>query len=347
MTGTTCSEARAARELTGRAPRGTYRRFIDRGTRPERRAWSARRRSARPAGHAPCALLDRLVLVDPAARAVQPEVLEDFGAAGAATSSRMLVSDEVRSYGQRRFDDADQRDSLPSAERRRMLPSEPAARLVRPHEPGYPPGLEDLPDPAPLHVLGALPAGGTALVGTRTPSSEGLAMASALAALLDGPIVAGLSPGIDLAVHRACARGRRPYDRVPGERTRRDRGRRAARDRRCDSARRRGRRQQIRAGRTGDAFRLMRRDRLQAAHTRAVELVETEATGGAMHTLRYAALLGRPRFAFAGRGDLVTSGNARAIAGGAQPLPCGTPRPRRASSSSSSARLRRGVRDRR
>lgn len=202
-----------------------------------------------------------------------------------------------------------------------MLPSEPAARLVRPHEPGYPPGLEDLPDPAPLHVLGALPAGGTALVGTRTPSSEGLAMASALAALLDGPIVAGLSPGIDLAVHRASLAAGVPTIAYLGSGL----GAIAAGEPRAtaDAIAHAGGgvASEYEQDEPATRYRLMRRDRLQAAHTRAVVLVETEATGGAMHTLRYAALLGRPRFAFAGRGDLVTSGNARAIAGGAQPLP--------------------------
>jgi DNA processing protein len=207
---------------------------------------------------------------------------------------------------------------LPRAERRRMIPSEAAPRLVRPGELGYPPGLEDLPDPAPLHVLGTLPAGGTALVGTRTPSSDGLAMASALAALLEGPIVAGLSVGIDLAAHRAALAAGVPTIAYLGS------GLAAVAPAATGDA-------IVRAGgglaseydqdEPATRYRLMRRDRLQAAHAQAVVLVETEATGGAMHTLRYAALLGRPRFAFAGRGDLVTSGNARAIAGGVHPLP--------------------------
>jgi len=202
-----------------------------------------------------------------------------------------------------------------------MIPLEPAARLVCPGEPGYPPGLDDLPDSAPLHVIGALPPWGTALVGTRTPSADGLAMARELAALLEAPIVAGLSPGIDLAAHLGALAAGAPTiayigsgldaiapgePQVAAEAIARSAGGLASEYERDEPATR---------------YRLMRRDRLQAAHARAVVLVETEATGGAMHTLRYAALLGRPRFAFAARGDLVTSGNARAIANGARPLP--------------------------
>jgi predicted Rossmann fold nucleotide-binding protein DprA/Smf involved in DNA uptake len=202
-----------------------------------------------------------------------------------------------------------------------MTPIEPAARLVRPGEPGYPPGLEDLPDPAPLHVVGTLPAWGTALVGTRAPSGDGLAMARELAALLDAPIVAGLSPGIDLAAHLgALAAGVATIAYLgsglgaiaPGEP-------RSTADAIALVAG--GLASEYEPDEPATRYRLMRRDRLQAAHARAVVLVETEATGGAMHTLRYAALLDRPRFAFAPRGDMVTSGNARAIANGARPLP--------------------------
>lgn len=202
-----------------------------------------------------------------------------------------------------------------------MIPTEPVARLVRPGEPGYPPGLEDLPDPAPLYVRGALPAGGTALVGTRTPTADGLAMARELAALLSAPIVAGLSPGIDLAAHRAALEAGVPtiaylgcgLAAIAGDEAR------ATADAIADGGG--GLAGEYEPDEPATRYRLMRRDRLQAAHAQAVVLVESEATGGAMHTLRYAALLGRPRFAFVTRDDIVTSGNARAIAAGAQPLP--------------------------
>jgi DNA processing protein len=65
------------------------------------------------------------------------------------------------------------------------------------------------------------------------------------------------------------------------------------------------------------AWSLKRRDRLQAAHARAVVLVVSDAAGGAMHTMRFAAQLGRPRFAL----DAEAGGNRTAIADGAIPLP--------------------------
>jgi DNA processing protein len=209
---------------------------------------------------------------------------------------------------------------LPGAESRRMIPAERMA-LVRPGDPGYPHGLEDLPDPAPLYVRGALPAGGTALIGTRTPTVDGLAMARELAALLAAPIVAGLSPGIDLAAHRAALEAGVPTIAYLGSGL----GAIAAGEPRAiaDAIARAGGglASEYEPDDPATRYRLMRRDRLQAAHARAVVLVETESTGGSMHTLRYAALLGRPRFAFAARDDLATGGNARAIAAGAQALP--------------------------
>jgi DNA processing protein len=61
---------------------------------------------------------------------------------------------------------------------------------------------------------------------------------------------------------------------------------------------------------------LTQRDRLQAAHARAVVLIESEIGGGAMHTLRFARELGRVRFAC----DRAASGNRAALADGAIPL---------------------------
>ncbi|MFN2461748.1 MAG: DNA-processing protein DprA, partial [Candidatus Velthaea sp.] len=62
---------------------------------------------------------------------------------------------------------------------------------------------------------------------------------------------------------------------------------------------------------------LVQRDRLQAAHARAVVLVESDLDGGAMHTMRFARELGRRRFAVASP----ASGNASELAGGAVALP--------------------------
>jgi DNA processing protein len=61
---------------------------------------------------------------------------------------------------------------------------------------------------------------------------------------------------------------------------------------------------------------LTQRDRLQAAHAAAVVLIESDVGGGAMHTLRFARQLGRPRFACISG----ASGNTAALADGAIPL---------------------------
>jgi DNA processing protein len=194
-----------------------------------------------------------------------------------------------------------------------------SARVVAFTDDEYPPGLRDLPDAPPfLYVRGTLVAGGTAVVGTRTASDAGLALAAELARTWPAPIVAGLARGIDAAAHRAAiergvptiayvgngigvtyppehsdledaivaAGGAIVSERLPGA-----------------AVTNRG---------------LVRRDRLQAAHATAVILVESELSGGAMHTMRYAARLGRSRYALAPRGDdPLTAGNARAITEGA------------------------------
>jgi DNA processing protein len=188
------------------------------------------------------------------------------------------------------------------------------ARVVVFADDEYPPGLRDLPDAPPfLYVRGTLVTGGTAVVGTRKASDAGLAAAAEFARTCAPPIVAGLARGIDAAAHRAAlehgiatiayvgngigatyppehraledaivaAGGAIVSERVPGA-----------------AVTNRG---------------LVRRDRLQAAHATSVILV-----GGAMHTMCYAARLGRPRYALAPRaGDSLTEGNARAIAEGA------------------------------
>lgn len=196
------------------------------------------------------------------------------------------------------------------------------ARVVSLSDGEYPAGLRDLRDPpAFLTVRGTLGDGGTAIVGTRQPSERGAAVAAELAVLVDSPVVAGLARGIDAAAHRAAvdariatiayvgnglgatyppehlaleeaivaSGGAVASERLPGERV--------------------------------SQWSLVRRDRLQAAHARAVVLVETEEREGAMQTMRFGAALGRKLFAFAPREGSPTEGNARAIADGAREVP--------------------------
>lgn len=176
-----------------------------------------------------------------------------------------------------------------------------------------------------MYVRGVLCKGGIAIVGSRTPPPEAAVFAYELATRIDEPVVAGLALGIDAAAHRgALAAGVPTVAFVgygfgctyPPEH--------AALE------------EQIVLG--GGAIAtllppgtpvsddaLVERDRLQAEYSRAVVLVSTELRGGAMHTMRFARELGRPRFAVvppAGAAELAEwSGNAASIADGATPLP--------------------------
>ena len=192
------------------------------------------------------------------------------------------------------------------------------ARLVTLGDDAYPAGLRDLPDPpAFLCVRGRLPDGGAAIVGARDASTAACAFAAELVTALGMPLVSGLARGIDAAAHRAAAAAGLPQVAYVGTGLARTfpcehaaltdaivtAGGAIASERLPDDAVTR--------------WSLVRRDRLQAAHARAVILVESDEDGGAMHTLAFARACGRPRYAL----ESVASGNRRAIAEGALPLP--------------------------
>ena len=197
----------------------------------------------------------------------------------------------------------------------------PGRRVVVAGDAGYPSGLADLADPPQrLFVAGVLSDGGTAVIGTRRPSGAALHFVAALTPLVPGPIVAGLAPGIDEAAHRAALRaGLATVAYVPGSLDEPYPDRDGALAAEIVAAGGALVAEKSDGPPTPDAF--VRRDRLQAAHARAVVLVESEIAGGAMHTMRFAAALGRPRFALAPRAGSRTDGNARALGDGALPLP--------------------------
>jgi DNA processing protein len=186
----------------------------------------------------------------------------------------------------------------------------------------YPESLRDLNDPpAFLSVRGNLPARGVAVIGTRTPPEQARRFAREFSGRLGEPIVSGLALGIDAAAHRGALDAGVPTiayvgtglgvtyppehraleeeiitnggavisERLPGE--------------------------------AATKSTLAHRDRLQAAHARAVVLIASETDGGAMLTMRFAKQLGRPRFALAAYGDRCYTGNAQAHADGARVLP--------------------------
>lgn len=196
------------------------------------------------------------------------------------------------------------------------------ASIVTLDDPNYPAGLRSLDDPpALLFVRGTLPQGGIAIIGTRTPPAPAQEFARELSRRLNTPIVSGLASGIDAAAHRGALDAGTPTvayvatglgvtyppehraleeeivahggaiatERLPGEPV--------------------------------VKWALVHRDRLQAAHARAVVLIASETDGGAMVTMRFAKQLGRPRFAIAAYGDRCYAGNAQAHADGARVLP--------------------------
>lgn len=196
------------------------------------------------------------------------------------------------------------------------------ARLVTIGEPGYPDGLRALDDPpAFLGVRGTLPAGGVAIIGTRTPPKEAQEFAREFARRLNEPIVSGLATGIDAAAHRGALDAGMPtlayvatglgITYPPEHRALEEEivahGGAIASERLPDEP--------------VAKWALVHRDRLQAAHARAVILIASEMDGGAMVTMRFAKQLGRPRFALAAYGDRCYTGNAQAHADGAHALP--------------------------
>ncbi len=192
-----------------------------------------------------------------------------------------------------------------------------SARLIALGDAAYPTGLRDLPSPpAFLCVRGELPTGGVAIVGSRDASSEACSFAYDLARTLERPVVSGLARGIDAAAHRGALAAGLPQVAYVGTGIARTyppehstladeivaNGGAIASERLPED----------------DVTRwaLTQRDRLQAAHAAAVVLVESDVDGGAMHTLRFARDLGRPRFAR----KSAASGNQLAVAAGAIPL---------------------------
>jgi DNA processing protein len=193
-----------------------------------------------------------------------------------------------------------------------------AARLVTLNGPEYPAGLRELRSPpAFLCVRGTLPEGGIAIVGARDASDAACEFAYELARALGRGVVSGLARGVDAAAHRGALAAGLPQVAYVGTGIARTyppehaaladaivAGGGAIASERLPNE-----------GVTRSA--LVQRDRLQAAHACAVVLIESEADGGALHTLRFARELGRVRFAC----DRPASGNRAAIAEGALLLP--------------------------
>lgn len=173
-------------------------------------------------------------------------------------------------------------------------------------------------------MRGRIPDGGVAIVGSRTPPPQACDFAFALAREIDRPVVAGLAAGIDTAAHRGALAGGVPtiafvgygFGAVyPPENAELE----------DEIVRAGGAIATLCApGETVSEASLVARDRLQVEYSVAVVLVVSESGGGAMHTMRFARELRRPRFAVMPphetQGEDVWAGNVRALADGAQPL---------------------------
>ncbi|MBV8489447.1 MAG: DNA-processing protein DprA [Candidatus Eremiobacteraeota bacterium] len=189
----------------------------------------------------------------------------------------------------------------------------------------YPPGLLDLRDGPPLlYVRGVLPREGIAIVGSRTPPGEAERFAFELASRASAPVISGLALGVDTAAHRgALSTGiatvayvghgfgeTYPPQNAGLEREIAECGGAVATERP--------------PGARVAKWTLVKRDRLQAAHARAVVLIASDEEGGAMHTVAFARALGRPVFAVVppaqSQGSPQWGGNVRALAEGAQAL---------------------------
>lgn len=173
-------------------------------------------------------------------------------------------------------------------------------------------------------MRGHLPAGGIAVIGSRTPPPAAVEFAYELSYRLREPIVAGLAPGIDEAAHRGALDAGVPTIAFVGYGFG------------CtDPPEFRELEDAIVAaggaiatllppGTRVSARSRIARDRLQAEHARAVVLVCSETGGGAMYTMRFAQELGKQRFAVQPPPRCISpvwDGNQRCIEAGATALP--------------------------
>lgn len=198
-------------------------------------------------------------------------------------------------------------------------------RKLRPGVDGYPMGMHDIEEPPAVWVLGTLaPAPGVAVVGTRRCTRYGVELAEAFGAAIARAgwvTVSGLARGIDTAAHRGCLnlnggalavlgsgidvcypRENKPiYDRIV------ESGGAIV--------------SEYPPGTPPDRWRFPARNRIIAALSVAVVVVEAAVTGGALITARIGAEMGRPVFVVPGDVDReMSEGCNRLIRDGAHPV---------------------------
>jgi DNA processing protein len=176
-----------------------------------------------------------------------------------------------------------------------------------------------------LQVRGRLPTPGVAIIGSRTPPAEVEAFAYELARNLGEPIVSGLAPGIDVAAHRGALSAGVPTVAFVGYGFGATNSPEHAELERAIVAGGGAVATLQPPGTPASLESSIERDRLQAEHSRAVVLICTEVGGGAMHAMRFAKQLGKPRFAVMPAEEVKSrpewAGNLTCIAEGATALP--------------------------
>jgi len=182
--------------------------------------------------------------------------------------------------------------------------TEVAHREVSPDSPEWPVGLEKLEEPPTIFVDGTLSeAPGIAVVGSRQATRYGIDLAESYGAALarvGWTVVSGLARGIDAAAHRGCLRSGGHAVAVLG----------CGIDV-CYPRENRGLFDQIResggaiiseykAGAPPERWRFPARNRIIAAISVAVVVVESARRGGALITARLGGEMGRELFAVPG-----------------------------------------------
>jgi DNA processing protein len=191
--------------------------------------------------------------------------------------------------------------------------------VLCPGEAGYPPLLAELPDAPPvLCIVGRLlpeddPA--VAIVGTRTPTSEGLAASHALGLAMAGQgttVISGLARGCDGAAHRGALEGGGRTVAVVGS------GILALQPREnLDLARLIAERGAVLSETAPTAAptvgHLMARNRLTSALARGVIVVQAREQGGALETARKGRSQGRLVWAMQWPSGVAEAAGTRAL----------------------------------
>ena len=196
---------------------------------------------------------------------------------------------------------------------------------IGPGSADYPVGLLDLEEPPSIWALGALtPRPGVAVVGTRRCTRYGVGLAESFGSVIaraGWTTVSGLARGIDTAAHRGALRVSGHAVAVlgsgigvcyPAENKPLYEGILASGGSILS---------EYPAGTPPDRWRFPARNRIIAAVSSAVVVVEAAATGGALITARLAAEMGRPVFVVPGDVDRqMSEGCNRLIKDGAHPV---------------------------